>query len=143
MFQFLEGDVLMEGAAGVHLQIGQQLGSNGLELEPKDWGLTDLRQMAGAQMNTDGSEGMGEGDPHTGCLAHLGPPPYGSGGRGEIFEIWFLACLGPPIVSGLRTMCDEIPMPPASRCLNMSQMRCNLRIFEILGFAVPPDEAYV
>ena len=66
------------------------------------------------------------------------------GGRGEIFEIWFLACLGPPItVSGLGTMWDEIPMSPASRCLDMSQIRCNRRIFDFVGFAVRPDEAYV
>ena len=61
-----------------------------------------------------------------------------------MFKIWFLACLGPPItVSGLGTMWDEIPMSPASRCLNMSQIRCNLRIFDFWGFAVRPDEAYV
>ena len=61
-----------------------------------------------------------------------------------MFKIWFLACLGPPItVSGLGTMWDEIPMSPASRCLNMSQIHCNLRIFDFLGFAVRPDEAYV
>ena len=61
-----------------------------------------------------------------------------------MFEFWFLACLGPPVtVSGLGTMWDEIPMSPASRCLNMNQIRCNLRIFDFLGFAVRQDEAYV
>ena len=59
-------------------------------------------------------------------------------GGGRFFEIWLLACLGPPItVSGLGTMWDEIPMSPASRCLNMSQIRRNLRIFEFVGICGP------
>ena len=66
------------------------------------------------------------------------------GGRVRFFKIWFLACVGPPItVSGLGAMWDEIPMSPASRCLNMSPIRCNRRMFDFLGFAVRPDEADV
>ena len=41
--------------------------------------------------------------------------PYVSRGEGEIFEVWFLACLGPPItVSGLGTMWNGIPVPSIS-----------------------------
>ena len=52
-----------------------------------------------------------------------------------------LTALRPPItVSGLGTTWDEIPMSPASRYLNMSQIRCNRMIFELLGFTVRPDK---
>ena len=65
-------------------------------------------------------------------------------GEGGTFSKFGFGLVGPPItVSGLGTMWNEIPMSPASRCLNMSQIRCNLRIFDFLGFAVRPDEAYV
>ena len=58
--------------------------------------------------------------------------------RGNIFEIWCLACLGLPItVSGLGTMWDKIPMSPALRCLNMSRIRCILRTFWFLGICAP------
>ena len=41
-------------------------------------------------------------------------------------------------------MWDEIPMSPASRCLDMSQVRCKGKMFDLcLIFSVRPDEAYV
>ena len=63
-------------------------------------------------------------DPH-----HMAP-----GGEGEMFKIWCLACLGPPItVSHLGTMWDEIPMSPESSSFKMSQIRCNRSRFCFFG----------